>query len=257
MSTSAISVREYDRQWRQINDFIRWNPGARHRRRWISRLIEKISCRRVLDVGCGNAELFQDLFRFSRTAPSYTGVDISEFVIENNRKNFNDGRAEFYILDIERGVLDERFDLVICNEVLEHLEDRLSALRNISTMLNEGGHLVITVPTGPVSRTERHWGHTTHPDIEELQSLAERFGFQAKCLCNWGWPFYRATKIITNLNPGWSIKHFGTSRYSPGKKLVCRMLYWINYLNFPNSRFGCQIFALYVKTGEGVPEQQE
>jgi len=40
-----IGAKEYDRLWGELDDFIRLNPGARHRRRWLIEEIGRASCR--------------------------------------------------------------------------------------------------------------------------------------------------------------------------------------------------------------------
>lgn len=48
--------------------------------------------------------------------------------------------------DVCQTILDEKFDLVIAEQVFEHLLWPYRAGRNIFNMLNEGGHFLITTP---------------------------------------------------------------------------------------------------------------
>jgi len=45
----------YDDQWTQLQDFIKYNPGAKHRRRLIAGAITEIAAmpKSIIDVGCG------------------------------------------------------------------------------------------------------------------------------------------------------------------------------------------------------------
>lgn len=68
---------------------------------------------KVIDLGCGEATL-SDLFK------NYTGVDISSFVIEKNRKS----KAGTFIhanLDQVWKFSDEHYDVAICSDVMEHI----------------------------------------------------------------------------------------------------------------------------------------
>ena len=56
------------------------------------------------------------------------------------------GEAEKHILN--KG----RYDLVICSEVLEHLEDPERALKNIKELCNEKGFILLSVPKEPIWR---------------------------------------------------------------------------------------------------------
>jgi len=51
---------------------------------------------------------------------------------------------------------------------IEHLDDRRSAMRHLAAMVAKGGHFVLTCPTGKVQATERHFGHATHPTVDEI-----------------------------------------------------------------------------------------
>lgn len=51
---NPFSAAEYDKLWSSCDDFIKYNPGARHRRRHILSLLKTIQFQTVLDVGCGN-----------------------------------------------------------------------------------------------------------------------------------------------------------------------------------------------------------
>lgn len=42
--------------------------------------------------------------------------------------------------------LEARFDIVLADQVLEHVDDPISALENMRSMLNPGGHVVIATP---------------------------------------------------------------------------------------------------------------
>lgn len=48
--------------------------------------------------------------------------------------------------DICKQTINEQFDLIIASQVFEHIENPNAAARNIFTMLNSGGTLLITTP---------------------------------------------------------------------------------------------------------------
>jgi SAM-dependent methyltransferase len=56
---------------------------------------------------------------------------------------------EMDLLDLgERDV----YDLVVCSDVLEHIEDDRGVVRNLATALKPGGHLIVTSPSVPQPR---------------------------------------------------------------------------------------------------------
>ena len=113
---------DYDNQWRTPGDFIRFNPGARHRRRLILRMLRECKFTDVLDIGCGPGEVLLTLRQAYPGLNSYTGVDLAPETIALNRKRFP--WAVFHVLDITRESLDLQRDLILCSEVFEHLSEQ-------------------------------------------------------------------------------------------------------------------------------------
>ncbi len=235
----------HNRLWSELGPFIRYNPGARHRRRILFQLVDDLPKRSVLDVGCGNGEL---LFLLRARYPEIeqaTGADLSDAVVEQNRRAHPD--LDFEVLDIEHAALPLQAELVTCAEVIEHLDTREAAFAHLARMVSPGGSLVVTCPTGKVFATEKHFGHTTHPTVAELESLGRGAGLELVRVQNWGFPVYRLTKWLTNVNPELALRKFAVERYGAGQILVSGALYLANFLNAPSSSHGCQLFALFRK----------
>lgn len=237
---------DWHKHWSTVDDFIKYNPGARHRRRQVFSAIKNISFNSLLDVGCGNGELISEIMVLRPEVNRIHGCDISESVLEKNRIRYP--KATFSTIDLERGgPLSEQFDLVSCCEVIEHLWDRRKAFQNLTEMVKPNGHILITCPAGYVFNTERYWGHTIHPTVQEIREHARLNNLEVVSINSWGWPFYYLLKFVTNINSEWSIKNFGTQSYGPVAKLISTLLYWFNFINLPNFYFGCQITALLKK----------
>lgn len=245
-TTAAARNREtYNRIWRELTPFIRYNPGARHRRRVLFQMVAALPKRSVIDVGCGNGELLRLLRARFPDIVDATGADLSDAVVEQNRRAHQG--MSFAVLDLERAALPQQAELVTCTEVIEHLDDRARAFQHLAAMVAPGGALFITCPTGTVHATERHFGHTTHPDVAELASLGAQAGLTMERVRNWGFPVYRLTKWLTNLNPELALRKFAVERYGAAQVLVSGAFYWANFFNLPSSPLGCQLFALFRK----------
>jgi SAM-dependent methyltransferase len=248
-SSAALSGADYDRMWRALGDFIRFNPGARHRRRMALSMLRGQSFDRCLDVGCGKGDLLLALRKRGVPAERLWGADLSAEVIVNDRQALPG--VTLQVLDIQTATLPSStafFDLILCAEVIEHLADRPVAFAHLVAMLKPGGRLLVTCPTGRVFETERQFGHVSHPSVEELRDLAAANGLRVERIVNWGWPLYRAGKVVTNLNPAWAMRSFAAGRYSVPKCLLLAALYYLSFLSF-DSPWGCQLFALFVKPG--------
>ncbi len=242
---SAINERFYDEFWQSCPDFSRYNPGVLHRRRVILELLRMTSHAAphgILDVGCGNGELLMWLRSVFGDDTRLNGADLSRETIEENKKRHP--FATFYDLNVETSSLDDSFAVVLCTEVIEHLDDRRHAIENLAKMVAPGGHLILTCPTGKLHSTERHFGHVSHPTPKELRSQLTAAGLEVRELRVWGFPLYTATKYATNLRPEWALKTFATARYGRREKLVSKALYYLNYLNLRSAPLGCQLFAL-------------
>lgn len=94
---------------------------------------------KVLDVGSGRGFLAEKMC--SKTE-LYVECDVSITALE-----LNGNRGTRINCDAESLPLrDDTFDVVVCAEVIEHLVDPQSCVREMSRVLSQGGVLVVTVP---------------------------------------------------------------------------------------------------------------
>jgi 2-polyprenyl-3-methyl-5-hydroxy-6-metoxy-1,4-benzoquinol methylase len=236
----------YETFWEDAPDYVRHNPGARHRRRQILGRIAEIPAASLLDVGCGDGTLLAVARRARPDIREWAGADISPAQVERNQRRSSG--VEFYVLDVEKEALPRTFDLVLCSEVIEHLLDQSAAMRHLARMLNPGGHLVLTCPTGRMYTTEEHFGHVRHPTRDELLQHARAADLRVLSVHNWGWPLYKALKWATNVNAEWSLRHFANGRYSSAAKLTSSALYWANFANLRDDARGCQLMGVFQRT---------
>lgn len=238
----------YDAIWPQLSDFIRFNPGARHRRRQVLRFLDGLQFDSLLDVGCGNAELLRAIdARYP--GKDLGGVDLSSVVVDRNARTF--GHLRFATANVEREPLplhDGPVDVVVCCEVLEHLDRPEEALRRIADALRPGGHAIVTTPTGKVHTTEQRFGHVRHPRPRELALQAAGAGFDVVELLSWGFPVYALTKWAANVDADAAMARFAGDRpYGVVEKGVSLGLWAANFLNLDRSPLGVQLFALLRK----------
>lgn len=115
---------------------------------------------RVLDVGCGVGRWSREL---ARRGAFVTGIDLSPTMIEEARRRARadgvGGRCHFQVEDLSQLDLGERFPLVVCVTVLQHIlePERLqTALRRLASHLDPGGRLVLleAAPSQTVTRCD-------------------------------------------------------------------------------------------------------
>ena len=107
---------------------------------FVFKAIRELSPRSVLDVGTGDTAL-PSLIR--SCGPIVTATDN---VVDYWPKGMFNRHYHVIDDDITSSRLSERFDLVVCVSVLEHIRKHDAAVRCMFSLLNEGGHLALTFP---------------------------------------------------------------------------------------------------------------
>lgn len=95
---------------------------------------------RHLDVGAGQGELIEQIGKELNVRSSACDFHIERFAaksVECVRVNLNDDPLPY---------ADNQFDLVTCSEVVEHVENYRSLLREAFRVLSPGGMLIVTTP---------------------------------------------------------------------------------------------------------------
>ncbi len=80
----------------------------------------------------------------SRPKWSYTGIDYSEFQLKQAKKlPFN-----FKKCNLEKGIpfSDEKFDVIYCGEVIEHLYNPDFLVKEFNRILKPNGHIIMSTP---------------------------------------------------------------------------------------------------------------
>ncbi len=104
---------------------------------------------RCLDIGCGTGEYIGPLIDMGYRVD---GVDISPYAIAQAEKDLTAEKRPFFrgiVASLETFTPDQKFDLILCSEVLEHLEEPLALLQRMMRWIKEGGGFLITVPADP------------------------------------------------------------------------------------------------------------
>jgi 2-polyprenyl-3-methyl-5-hydroxy-6-metoxy-1,4-benzoquinol methylase len=120
-------------------------PGGRKKLATLIRLASTVRPDRVLDVGCGNGSLAWPL---AALGCNVVGADIDSASIEYCRARNRFASACFVLTDGTLREIDGRFDLIVCSEVLEHLEDPDALISMMCAKLAPAGHLFVTIPNG-------------------------------------------------------------------------------------------------------------
>ncbi len=122
--------------------------------RWLEAEGARAEGLRVLDVGCGK----KPYLPYFRAAAEYVGVD----VVDNP---LADLQGSIEALPVE----DASFDVVLCLQVLEHVEDPAQAVRELHRVTRPGGRVLASTHGTQVyhPNPEDHW-RWTHTGLERL-----------------------------------------------------------------------------------------
>ncbi|MSY15209.1 MAG: methyltransferase domain-containing protein, partial [Actinobacteria bacterium] len=137
------------------------NVNNNYRVNWVTQSIELLRSKTVranptlFDIGAG----MQPYRKIAQDAGFvYKSHDFTQYDPKNN-ENKSVGihtigwtyPKQDVVCDILEIPTDEKFDLVICTEVLEHVPDPVSSLKKLFALAAEGGHVLITVPFGSMT----------------------------------------------------------------------------------------------------------
>lgn len=97
--------------------------------------------RRVLEIGCGEGTFRQNL----ELPNEYWGVELVPEAALRAQDRLDRVLTGTFEANFEQ-IPDAHFDLVICNDVIEHMPDHDAFLQAIVTKMAPGGHLMGSVP---------------------------------------------------------------------------------------------------------------
>lgn len=180
----------------------------------------------LLDAGCGTGYYSQ----LASDKISYLGVD-SDLKQINQLKNSIYNNQFYMNLDLtERRLNKGHFDLIICNQVLEHIDDNVVALRNLYYYLNNNGFLILGVPQEGAwiwrirnkylqPNIKKKTDHTHFYVIGDWLNLIRTTGFKNVKPIYWGWglPLTYLNDFVMRYRLGYHIvnwigKHFFKSQ---------------------------------------------
>jgi SAM-dependent methyltransferase len=212
----------------------------------------------LLDAGCGQGELLIDLAAALPLA-KVSGADVSPQSLRDTRLRCPD--ADLFVLDLAAADFDrahiERlgsYDIVVCSEVIEHIADDRLATARLCALVRPGGHLIVTVPGGRMSRFDLAIGHCRSYDANDLRRLLEGCGLQRVKVAAWGFPFhslYRsavrlASRVTLPVGPDEhrdrSARSMTGAALGKGYEVFGRVMKPLFYLNL--RRWGEQMFAV-------------
>ena len=128
---------------------------------------------KILDVGCGAGLLLSIL---SQDAKAY-GVDVSIKACEFSKsKKINVLQADACCLPLR----DNYFNAVFALDLIEHIEDELTVLKQIYRVCVQGGICILTAPAWNClwGQRDKWLGHKRRYTVGGLSEIVEQAGFK-------------------------------------------------------------------------------
>ena len=152
--------------------------------KWMADVIRPYVGEKVLEIGAGTGNLTLQLV----PRKLYWASDVNPLYLtylENIARNrpylqigYTDAQAA------ESYPRNQKFDTVICLNVVEHLADDVAALQNIREVLKHDGRAIILVPCGPwlMGTLDEVLGHHRRYTRNQLSELAAKVGFRLETM---------------------------------------------------------------------------
>lgn len=140
MTDREARLNYYNEYWNTGIDKYGDGCGDRQRVRYLlaAKLISR-SKGTLLDIGCGNGGGSLSL---QSQGFAVTGIDLSKVGVAKARKK----GLEAIVCDVEADNIPGEYDVIVCLEVLEHLQFPLKVLEKLRRNLSRDGELIISFP---------------------------------------------------------------------------------------------------------------
>ena len=238
---------DWDGHWAAYYTTFARNPAHQIRYRLVTDLLQSAGpVDRLLDMGCGSGDLLATA-ETSLGGTQLVGIDVSSGAIDLARIKVPSARL--FIRDGGIAPPDEFVGWAThatCCEVLEHLDDPVTFLRQMASYLGPGARVVITVPGGPMSALDRSHGHRQHYTPRQLIDLVDSAGMSIIEVGRYGFPmhniwslmkFIRGRRLIADINRN-------LERESLLSRLILQFLKFGFRGSTGKSRFGVQVYAV-------------
>lgn len=175
-----------------------WYPTPTYllRRKAILELVGKEPNQKILEIGCGLGDLLNVLDRCGHNG---IGIDTSKDAINYVNKELQ--LINFKAINSDIDSINDKFDIVIASEVIEHCEDDFGLIVSMLNRIKPTGKLIITIPAHMADwdSNDDFCGHLRRYEKDELYKLLETVGFCDISIKSYGFPLFNLLKPIYSL----------------------------------------------------------
>ncbi len=146
--------------------------------RWTVSKFEKYLKGKILEVGCGIGNFTKLLIGYGEVF----AIDIDKHHVAAATRTVK-AKANIEYGDIENSkhfFNGQKFDTIICLNVLEHIKDDQKTLKNLYSLLKEGGNLILLVPAHDFlfGEIDKSIGHYRRYNKRKLLQFMTELGYK-------------------------------------------------------------------------------
>ncbi|WP_158904633.1 bifunctional 2-polyprenyl-6-hydroxyphenol methylase/3-demethylubiquinol 3-O-methyltransferase UbiG [Burkholderia sp. L27(2015)] len=173
--TEDNSADGYDQLWGDSSNLEAFGAEGNHARdRLTIEIVDHIEARiasdaKVVDIGCGVGDLLSEV-RKRRPAIRIFGLDFSSKAVEGAGAAMPDGEFRQFVIERTLPYETASFDVVMCTDVLEHLENPRLVAAELVRICRPGGLVAIVVPDGDVDQFFGHYWFWNEQSLGALLS---------------------------------------------------------------------------------------
>lgn len=171
--TEDNSAEGYDLLWGSTSNLEAFRAEADHVRDKLTiEIVDQIEAQiqanaSVVDIGCGVGDLLSEV-RKRKPLVSVSGLDFSSKAVDGARAALPDGEFRHFVIERSLPYDSGTFDLVLCTDVLEHMENPRLVAAELVRICRPGGLVAIVVPDGDV---DQFFGHYWFWNEQSLSAL--------------------------------------------------------------------------------------
>ncbi len=247
---SEFNPDDWDSHWSLNDSAASLNPAQEYRHSAVANILDQIECESLVDIGCGQGDFLQ-FFSLKNPDIKLRGVELSSVGAEITRQKAPNADI------VQADILSDEFnckllkvsDVGTCIEVLEHLDDPEFFLKKSFDLINPGGKLIVTVPSGPRTAFDKHIGHRKHYTPTTLTTLLKQSGYESVIVKRYGWPFFNLYRLMVLIRGRKLIVDVEKKSIadSNAAKLFAKIFTKAFKVNVSNKYFGWQLIAVCTK----------
>ena len=200
----TVSNRDnWSAHWSAYAESVRENPAQQMRHKLLLKEIRSLGgeIALLLDIGSGQGDFLAMVYQ-SGIVRRCVGFELSEVGVSISHAKVP--TATFHQVDLfappaEVSCLENQADVVVCSEVIEHVDDPVGFCHLIRSYIKPGGRLLVTVPGGPMSAFDHFIGHRHHYNRTSIAQVLDAAGFKVEAVKLAGFPFFNLYRLMVIL----------------------------------------------------------